>query len=280
MFTTKRKKLLWLGVFITGALVAALGIATAGLSTSVEPALQAARTGSVVDAETGQALLGAHVVAQWWHSNTQRFPPIGHGTIGGFSNCLHREETQTDQDGRFALPSVRQLFTVERHIDLEHKDKYFWQLGAYLPGYYDSTERNPDRSPPRHPDVREQSDGSVNVAPIKLTKDSRSQEERIWYLVMGVPNFSCKWDTVEPVQFMRDIYNEAFNLACVSATSNKSLLIAQLRLEAARVMPALPRDIKQELEQLVAHAPPNWIVTPEEASHVCELLKKANEVAP
>lgn len=54
--------------------------------------------GRVVDADTGEAIEGAVVVADWKLYGGG----MGHG---GYRNSLRKDETLTDADGRFALPA-------------------------------------------------------------------------------------------------------------------------------------------------------------------------------
>lgn len=271
-----RRRFIRIAVAVAAA--GAVGIAAAVASTSVEPTLKAARAGVVVDAETLQPLTGVQVVARWWHTSTNRFPPIGHGKPGGFANCLHREIAQTDATGRYQLPAMDGAFVVERTIDLTHKDDYYWQLDGYLAGYYDATVHDSDR--PLHPPVTKDLVGSAaELAPFKLTRDARPRAERVAYLTGWGLDFSCKWTTTEPVPFLRDIYAEALRLACQSGEPTGTLAVATLRQEARSAMPPLANDIAQGLDAIKGRYRPNEAVSPMDAAQVCALLTQTREVA-
>lgn len=260
------------------AIAAAVGLSVKAFSTTVDPALTSARSGTVIDGDTQAPLSGAHVVARWWHTNLQRFPAIGHGTAGGFANCLHREAAITDGAGRYTLPSIQGAFDVERRWDFSHKDEYRWQLNAYRAGYYTPTES--DSNPVLHPAVNAGADGSVvSVAPLMLKKDTRPREERIAYLTGWGLDFSCKWTTTEPVAFFAEIYNEAFQLACQSGPPTGALMVARLRREARSAMSTLPRDIAQGLDEIQRHYGPNEPASEADNVRACELLTKAKENA-
>lgn len=259
-------------------LVLAAGLSVSALSTTVEPALTSARSGIVIDAETQEPLAGVQVVARWWHTSVNRFPPIGHGSTGGFANCLHREVAKTDNSGRYTLPAVVGAVPVESKVDLSHKDSYSWQLNAYRVGYYSPTDMGSEHV--SHPPVSRSSDGTtVNVESLRLKKDNRPREERIAYLSGWGLDFSCQWVTTEPVPFVAEMYDEAFHLACMSGAPTGALTVAKLRKDARSAMPPLPKDIAQGLDELQGHYRPNEVVSPDDNVRACELLTKAKEVA-
>lgn len=264
---------------LAAVFVAAVGLSVNAFSTTVEPTFTSARSGIVIDADTQKPLNGAHIVARWWHTSVNRFPPIGHGTVGGFANCLHREVTTTDASGRYTLPTVDGVFAVDRKVELSHKDEYHWQLDAYLVGYYSPTAMGPDRA--QHPAVSGRvARSTVDVAPLLLTKDNRPREERIAYLAGWGLDFSCKWTTTDPVPFVAELYREAFQLACDSGPPMGALKVVALRQEARSAMPPLSKEITQGLDEIKSHYRPNEAVSAADNARVCELLTQAKEAAP
>ena len=101
-----------------------LGFATSG-PPRVEPGLQAAKSGVVLDAQTRQPLMGAYVVVRWLQQSEQIS-----GTLGG--QCLYRAIPRTDDPGRYAVP-VAQFAIGSGRTLTEHT--YFWDAYAYAPGY-------------------------------------------------------------------------------------------------------------------------------------------------
>lgn len=266
--------------FVFGAAIAVIGGLTAmAFSTAVEPDLQATRSGTVIDAETQRPLAGAHVVARWWHISTNRFPPIGHGQAGGYANCLHREVARTDPAGLYKFPAIHGAFRVERTFDLKRKNEYRWQLDAYAPGYYDQSTRNPSRE--LHPEASKALiDDAVDVAPLKLTKDTRPRAERVADLVGLGLDLSCAWTTTESVPFVPSIYDEAFRLACESGEPTGVLGVAKLRQDSRSIKPDLPEAIAHGLTEVSSRYRPNEIPTLEDQARLCELLIKAKKATP
>jgi len=168
---------------------------------------------------------------------------------------------------------------VERTFDLKHKDEYRWQLDAYTPGYYDESVRRPNRLP--HPEVSGALLGqAVDVAPLKLRKDNRPRSERIADLVGLGLDFSCAWTTTESVPFVRDIYDEAFRLACASGEPTGVVGVAKLREEARSITPNLPEEVSRGLAEVLGRYRPNEVASSEDQVRMCELLTKAKEAAP
>ena len=272
-----RRRLVFLA--LAAAFVAAAGFSISAFCTSVPRAFTAARSGTVVDADTEKSLSGAHVVVRWWYASVNRFPPYGHGHAGGFSECLHREVTTTDANGRYALPAVDRFFTVNRTFDFSRKTEYFWHVEVYLPGYYNPIDTGRDYR--LHPPISGGLLGStVEVAPILLTKDRRSPRgERIYYLTWKL-GFSCEPATADPVPFAADLYHEAFRLACESGPPTRALKVAALRRDVRSGMPPLSKEILQELDKIKSRYGPNGEASAADNVRLCELLAQAEEIAP
>jgi len=252
-----------------------VAVAVAAAVPSVEPGFQDAKTGTVVDIATRQPIVGAHVVLFWYHRHISR-TLLGHGGSGG-DRCLMRMEASTDAQGRFSVRATQKDIDMVQNLDPEFEDTYFLGLRTYAPGYY-----RPDyklQYSGGYPSVRATVLNGVQVIePVALTKDDRVVADRAFDTV-GVPeSLMCMRYPGDVLTFVDEVYHEAYPLVCEQGGGAASAYLAEFRLNAVPVMPALPDAVKAPLEQVVKefrarHAP----LSPDDQTRICRLLKQANE---
>ena len=122
-------RLIW-GV-VASTVVAALACAALA-NTAIPPQLQAAHSGVVRDAHSGQPLAGAYVVARWLEQDESIA-----GVLSG--RCLYRVVTRTDADGRFAIPGTQPQFATPRSWMPGERRAYVRELHAYAPGLLETS---------------------------------------------------------------------------------------------------------------------------------------------
>lgn len=141
--------------------------------------------GKVIDVETKEPIVGAAVVAGWDKEKA--------GPAGRLSDFYHTEETKTDKDGNFEIPS---LYATSMPLLREIKGPYFV---IYKPGYmsYPGFPANPkDRIP------KDFIKGTV----IELLK-AKTEKDRLdsarsadTYIIMNTPR--------EKIQYFLNLYDK------------------------------------------------------------------------
>lgn len=190
-----------------------LGFATSG-PPRVEPGLQAAKSGVVLDAQTRQPLMGAYVVVRWLQQSEQIS-----GTLGG--QCLYRAIARTDDRGRYAVP-VAQFAIGSGRTLTEHT--YFWDAYAYAPGYAEVLA-----APSLHPrPIGSAVPAIQELEPILMAADHAGPEQRVNELADGLMRFSCEPFAKEPGPVAEQIYAEAYAAACLPEPNRAAGLLARL----------------------------------------------------
>jgi hypothetical protein len=210
---TLRRSLLWLlPITALGGLSLAAATRPKPL---VEPGLQVAKNGIVLDEQTRQPIAGAYVVVRWLEQSR-----IG-GKIEG--QCLLRTVARTDEQGHYAIPSSN--LTIAEHAET----RYFWDAYAYAPGYAEARARS------AHP----RAEGSVNPGSqtlepmaLALASEHATPEQRLDTLVDTLSRFSCEpfaKQELNPVA--EQIYAEGYAAACLPEPNGAARLLSRLRRE-------------------------------------------------
>jgi hypothetical protein len=182
-----------IGLLAVNAALAGAGesseYATAPLSRS---AMFSAKSGTVLDAETGAGIAGATVIASW-HIHSTGWERDGGG-------CVVRHIVSTDAAGNFILPDVSaspwfhlpRASVAERIQALAGYTDFAWYLAVYKPGYLrrgdaESLARNTEQNPAfldwewKPPRVHATRDG-YRVVSIALAKDRLPPAQEMLYL--------------------------------------------------------------------------------------------------
>ena len=196
---TFRRASLW---FVPVVALSALAVAAAVRKPQVEPGLHVAKSGRVLDAQTGQPLPGAYVVVRWLEQSGMS---AASDTVDG--RCLYRTIVRTDDQGRYAVPAVGFAIAAERSFG-EHR--YFWDSYGYAPGH---DEVGANRS--RHPIVAASTLPAVQeLEPILLAAEHVSPSQRVAELADSLRRFSCEPYAKELGAVADEIYAEARTAAC------------------------------------------------------------------
>jgi len=86
---------------LLGLLFAAIVAMTSTSGTQVEPALQAAKSGVVLDAATGKPVEGVYVAVRWLEQTSQL--PLRGSKVRG--QCVNRMVVRTDATGHYTIPA-------------------------------------------------------------------------------------------------------------------------------------------------------------------------------
>jgi len=180
----------------------------------VEPGLQVAKNGDVLDEQTRQPIAGAYVVVRWLEESR-----AGDKVEG---QCLSRTVVRTDQHGHYAIPAPH-LTVASEHAET----RYFWDAYAYAPGYADAQARAVHPRPVASPIP-----GSQTLEPIGLASDHAVPEQRVGILADTLSRFSCEpFAKQEPSPIAEQIYAEAYAAACLPEPNRAAKLLARLRGE-------------------------------------------------
>jgi len=207
---TLRRSLLWL---VPIAALSGLSLAAATRAKPmVEPGLQVAKNGVVLDAQTQQPVPGAYVVVRWLKQSQAG------GKIEG--QCLSRAVVRTDEHGRYAVAATNIA------IGTEHSPaRYFWDAYAYAPGYAESLAR---AAHPRA--LGSATPESQQLEPIVLAVDHAAPEQRIGTLADTLSRFSCEpCAKKEPSPVAEQIYAEGYAAACLPEPNSAANSLARLR---------------------------------------------------
>ena len=214
-----RRPLLWL---LPIAALSALAFATTQPSRMpVEPGLQAAKSGVVLDATTQRPLAGAYVVVRWLDETKVD------GKLQG--QCLSRAVVSTDGQGRYAVPETR--FPIAARTSAERR--YFWDAHAYMPGYAELPAQM------RHPRALASAEPGVQaLAPLALRPDRNGPEQRLAALTETLAQFACEPFAQDAGPAEEQIYAEAYATACLPEPNAAAAALARLR--SARIPDAQP----------------------------------------
>jgi hypothetical protein len=197
------------------AVLSVLGL-TAVQAPRVEPGLQVAKSGVVVDAQTQQPLAGVYVVARWLEQTTESSASSDGKTHG---QCVFRTVVRTDEQGRYEIPASRFPIGADKSM-AEHQ--YYWDMYAYAPGFSAQSLRG-------HPRVQGAAvPGLQVIAPIRLAVDHAPPQQRVALLAETLAHFTCETFSRESIPVARQIYAEAYAAACLPEPNEAAGLLARL----------------------------------------------------
>lgn len=199
----------------------ALGVvafAAAGSKPAVEPGLQVAKTGFVLDAQTHQPLAGAYVVVRWLEQSTSSAPESVEG------QCLFRAVVRADEKGQYAIPAPGFTIAPERSAAAR---KYFWDAYAYAPGLAaaGAVIAHPKAVPSATP-------ASQTLEPILLASDHAAPEQRVVALARTLSRFACAPYAKNPGAVAEQVYAEAYAAACLPEPNGAARMLARLHDDA------------------------------------------------
>ncbi len=274
----RKKRVRWLVALGLVGITLAYALA---VSARVESGLQAANTGFVLDAETQKPLAGALVVVRWQRQVTDPLF-VGHGgrMLEG-TGCLYRTVVRTDDQGRFSVPSTRDSFHVEGNLRINKSEKYLWDMYTYVPGYgvtnFLSSSPNA-RVMNEHPFVvsRDMSGAEV-LEPVLLAKSDEPPSTRAESLGLTMWRFTCKPFAVEPDEFLREIYEDAYATTCTADGFEGALALAKLRRATSPPMAYVPQTAQDQIAAIQSRYPPPppypTKVSVKDGATICALLK-------
>jgi hypothetical protein len=204
-----RRIALWLVPIMA---LSAVGFA-AGHKPDVEPGLQVAKTGIVIDAQTRRPLAGVFVVARWLEQSHDA------AQIGG--QCLFRTVARTDDEGRYTIPAAAVTIPSDRTLA---ERKYYWDVSAYLPGYSAVDQGM------AHPRIGNSPVPATQaLEPVMLAGDYAAPEKRVAALIDTLDRFTCSGYSNAPVPIAQQLYTEAYAAACLPEPNDAARLLAHLR---------------------------------------------------
>ena len=178
-------------------------LAFAGI-TQVEPGLQAAKTGVVLD-ETGKPLGGVYVGVRWMQQ-TSELPLLGNKVEG---QCLHRTVVRTDADGHYSVPPPTDLASTDRNWLRGASTRYFWDLYTYAAGYAATGAA-------AHPVIASNADNNATLAPIHLISDRADGDRHLAVLTDTLARFTCRPFAKDAGPVEEQIVAETAAAACLT----------------------------------------------------------------
>jgi len=200
-------------LLLATAALGVLAFATRG-PPLVEPGLQVAKSGVVLDAQTRQPLAGAYVVVRWLEQSRT----LASGAVAG--QCMNRIIVRTDGNGHYAIPATA-IALAANPVFGEHD--YFWDSYAYTPGYAAVTRT-------KHPRATSSTVPAVqDLEPMLLTAERAAPEQRVSELAESLLHFSCEPFAAEAGPVAEQIYAEAYAAACLPEPNSAAGSLARLR---------------------------------------------------
>jgi len=189
---------------VLAAVLGALGYLYA-FGTTIEPGVQAAKSGVVLDAQTRQPLAGVYVIARALAQTTESGKTEG--------QCVFRSVALTDGEGRYSIPATDESFSIARNWLPQRTRSYSWDLYTYSPdhGSVAATDKHPQSS----------NESTRTLQPILLARQDASPELRAKALTKTLAHFACEPFSRVRLPVEQDIYAEAYATACLQ-TSNDS----------------------------------------------------------
>jgi len=209
---------------LLGLLFAAIVAIARTSDTQVEPALQAAKSGMVLDAATGKPIEGVYVAVRWLEQTSQ-MPLLG-GTVRG--QCVNRMVVRTDAEGRYRIPAQAPLATKLRpgvHTE------YFWDLYTYAPGY-DGRSRTS-----AHPRAVSNPAGDVAIVEaVRLEAVHANAQQRLATLSETLAHFTCHPFAHDAGMIEQSIAAEAAAAQCLPGADDAQGNCATFRHASAQAM--------------------------------------------
>lgn len=221
------------------------------VSPTIEPGLQDAKTGKVLDAATRLPIAGAYVVVRWQKRVSNPFL-VGHG--GGYPDgggCVHREVVRTDENGVFHVPSTHTAIRPDFNLRPNRGISYHWDLSVYAPGYgpplkemSDGTGLGPFFYPSYELAGRDLLKGEQKLAPMMLAQDSRVFRGRAATLSKLASDVDCSPSSSDPLPFIPSLFREALAATCQTDFGNGALALLSIR---ERLSPPLSSDVRAKI---------------------------------
>jgi len=210
---------------LLGLLFAAIVAIARTSGTQVEPALQAAKSGVVLDAATGKPVEGVYVAVRWLEQTSQ-LPLLG-GTIRG--QCVNRVVVRTDAEGRYRIAAAQ--LQAESGLQPGVRTEYFWDLHAYAPGY---DARNLTQTHPRT--VANQAGDQAVVEPVLLETGHTTPQQRLATLADTLAQFTCHPFSHDAGAIEQSVAGEAAAAACLPGADDAQGNCATFRHASAQVL--------------------------------------------
>jgi hypothetical protein len=208
--------------------VGATLIYAANGGTTVEPGLQAAKSGVVLDADTRQPLAGVYVVARWLEQTTQPALLGQGGKVDG--QCLFRVVVRTDSQGHYAIPATSGNFQSAYNLLPDRSKRYFWDLYTYSAGFGVAGRIDVH---PRVTAAAGAGDSSAHetqtLEPILLATDHAPAGQRVAALADTLSRFTCEPYASEPLPIAQQVYAEGYATACLPEPNDAARALARLR---------------------------------------------------
>lgn len=199
----------------------------------VEPGMQAAKTGLVLDAQTRQPIAGAYVVARWLQQSREMSFQSPEGMVEG--QCMFRIVARTDALGRYEIPSSAGRFNIDSPRSSAER-KYYWDAYAYAPGYgaADSKAAHPRLGSSSMPANQE-------LEPILLSAaEHAAPDQRIAALIDTAVRFTCAAYSPAQIPAAEQVYAEAYAAACLPEPNDAARSLPRLRNPAKPAQDAQP----------------------------------------
>jgi len=192
--------------------------------TDVETGLQSAKTGVVLDAQSGKPLPGIYVGARFLQQTTQA-PLLGGRQQG---QCVYRVIVQTDAQGRYTIPATATQFTIARDFVPGEHTSYRWDLHAYAAGYQAGA------ATAAHPRMLD--DATATLEPVLMSAEHGSAAQRLATLADTVAHFTCHPFAHDAGPVDASLAAEAAAAACLPGAESAAPSCAMFR-QASSGMP-------------------------------------------
>lgn len=191
----------------------------------IEPALEAAKSGVVLDAASGQPLAGVFVSMRWLEQSSDA--ALLGGSVRG--QCLNRVVVRTDGAGRYAIPAARLPDAASRPGVATRG--YFWDLYTYAPGYAAQ-----DAGATAHPRATMTAAGAAAVEPVRLSAVHDTPQQRLATLADTLAHFTCHPFAHDAGMIESSVAAEAAAAACLPGAANDEASCAMFRQASAQVL--------------------------------------------
>lgn len=224
--THRYTRALW---FVPLAAVTAIAATWYG-GTDIEPGLQSAKTGVVLDAATGKPLQGIYVGARFLQQTSE--PSL----LGGkqYGQCVYRVVVQTDAQGRYTIPATSAEFGIAHGFVPGERKRYNWDLYTYAAGY----QLGGLSTPVAHPRTVDEATASTasTLEPILLSAEHDSAQQRLSTLADTVAHFTCHPFAHDAGPIEQSVAAEAAAAACLPGAENAAPSCTMFR-QASNGMP-------------------------------------------
>jgi len=211
---------LWLAPLAALALVAGASL----VGTEVEPGLQTAKTGVVLDAANGEPLPGVYVGARWMLQTQE--PALLGGKLEG--RCIYRFVVRTDAQGRYTIPTAQ--IDIAKNLLPGGEKSYFWDLYTYAAGY--STSSPVAVAHPRA--ISDDANAESELEPILLAATHDTPQQRLPTLTETLAHFTCHPYAHDAGPIEQSIAAEAAAAACLPGSASVDASCSTFRQASSR----------------------------------------------